>query len=205
MAIHRDLTAAELHEPINIISAGTVDAGKVLTPSATTAGESVLRNLDNSEVLNTVADFGNMVVTNNSTVQALTAATDSTFNTNTDYAATTAGLWAGDLNVNGITFASGLLTVTKAGVYSLTGFMSVKSSVANTRLAVKFVVNGTVFSTRKVTNEVATVNAETVIGGSGLTTLAVNDTLQMFIVADKNCNITLEDANIILTMVRNDT
>ncbi len=48
---HNTLTGSSLHEPLPIDSAGTVDAGKVITPSAVSAGEGVLRNLVESEVL----------------------------------------------------------------------------------------------------------------------------------------------------------
>lgn len=51
MAEHNTLTGAGLHEPKNIDSAGTVDAGKVLTPSAVSAGLGVLRNLVETEVI----------------------------------------------------------------------------------------------------------------------------------------------------------
>jgi len=47
---HNTLTGASLHEPKGIDSAGTSDAGKVLTPSATTAGEGELRNLVENEI-----------------------------------------------------------------------------------------------------------------------------------------------------------
>ncbi len=50
MADHNTLTGTNLHEPRNIDSAGTVDAGKVLTPSASVAGEGVLRSLVETEV-----------------------------------------------------------------------------------------------------------------------------------------------------------
>lgn len=50
MALHNSLTGSSLHEPKNIDSAGTGDAGKVLTPSASTAGTGVLRNLVESEI-----------------------------------------------------------------------------------------------------------------------------------------------------------
>jgi hypothetical protein len=55
MAEHNTLTGSSLHEPKNIDSAGTGDAGKVLTPSASVAGEGVLRNLVESEVDEKVA------------------------------------------------------------------------------------------------------------------------------------------------------
>lgn len=50
MAEHNTLTGSSLHEPKGIDSAGTVDAGKVLTPSSSTAGEGELRNLTESEI-----------------------------------------------------------------------------------------------------------------------------------------------------------
>jgi hypothetical protein len=50
MAIHKDLTNSELHEAKNIANASTSDAGKILTPSASTAGTSELRYLNEPEV-----------------------------------------------------------------------------------------------------------------------------------------------------------
>ncbi len=52
MPIHKDLSNSELHEAKNIANAATSDAGKVLTPSASTAGTSELRYLVDSEVKN---------------------------------------------------------------------------------------------------------------------------------------------------------
>lgn len=54
MTNHVDLTNAELHEPKNIIDAGTSDAGKVLTPSASVAGTSELRKLTEAEITSKV-------------------------------------------------------------------------------------------------------------------------------------------------------
>ncbi len=44
------MTGSSLHEPKNIDTAGTSDAGKVLNPSASTAGLGVLRQLVTSEI-----------------------------------------------------------------------------------------------------------------------------------------------------------
>ena len=54
MADHNTLTTTALHEPKGIDSAGTSDAGKVLTPSASVANTGELRNLVESEVLSKV-------------------------------------------------------------------------------------------------------------------------------------------------------
>jgi len=205
MAVHKDAIASECHEDKLIIPAITGDAGKVVTPSASTAGEGVLRQLDNSEILNTPSDFGNMVITNNITVQALTAASDITFNTTTDYVVTTPAHWSGEFNVDGVTMVSGSLKVAKAGLYLISGFFSAKSSVANTRIAFKYAVNTTTFSPRKVQNEAPTANSETNFAGSAYLELSVNDEVCVYIAADKNCNITITDANIEITMLRNNT
>jgi hypothetical protein len=45
MAEHNTLTGSQLHEPKGIDSASTSDAGKVLTPSSTTANTGELRQL----------------------------------------------------------------------------------------------------------------------------------------------------------------
>ena len=205
MAIHKDLSAAECHEDILIIPAGTIDSGKVITPSSSTAGEGELRQLNCSEILNTPLDFGNMVITNNTTIQSLTIAVDTTFNTNTDYASITPAFWAGEFNSDGITFASGQLTVSKPGMYLITGFLSLKSSVNNTRAALKGLVNGTTFTPRKIQNEAPSTSAETNFAGSILALLAVNDTIEFAIAVDKTCDITINDANIDMIMIRNDT
>lgn len=51
MAIHKDLPASECHEAKQIIGATTSDAGKVITPSATTPSVGELRLLKQTEVL----------------------------------------------------------------------------------------------------------------------------------------------------------
>lgn len=55
MAEHNTLTGSSLHEPKGIDSAATSDAGKVITPSSSTAGTGTLRNLTESEITGKVA------------------------------------------------------------------------------------------------------------------------------------------------------
>jgi len=47
---HTALNSSQVHEPKHITNAGTADAGQVITPSSSTAGESTLRRLVESEV-----------------------------------------------------------------------------------------------------------------------------------------------------------
>ena len=50
MTAHLSLGSSEVHEPKHITTSSTGDAGKVITPSSTTAGSSELRNIKQSEV-----------------------------------------------------------------------------------------------------------------------------------------------------------
>lgn len=50
MSIHRDLPSSEVHEAKQIIDALTTDAGKVITPSATNAGQGELRSLTLADI-----------------------------------------------------------------------------------------------------------------------------------------------------------
>ena len=50
MADHNTLTGSQLHEPKGIDSSATSDSGKVLTPSASSAGTGTLRYLTESEI-----------------------------------------------------------------------------------------------------------------------------------------------------------
>lgn len=49
---HSTLTSSQVHEPKHISTSGTSDAGKVITPSSTTAGTSELRKLTDLEITN---------------------------------------------------------------------------------------------------------------------------------------------------------
>lgn len=50
MPAHSTIESADCHEPKHITTAGTADAGKVITPSDSTAGTSELRLLTESEI-----------------------------------------------------------------------------------------------------------------------------------------------------------
>lgn len=69
MPNHAEMTGSELHEAKGIDSALTTDAGKVLTPSGTTAGISELRKLKATELNTekTTAEAGMAVVQGSST------------------------------------------------------------------------------------------------------------------------------------------
>ena len=97
---HSTLTSSQVHEPKHITSASTGDAGKVITPSGTSAGTSELRNLLESEISSkksfiyltlsdistassvyTVAPFNGTITKIYSTLQGAIATADSTVTT----------------------------------------------------------------------------------------------------------------------------
>ena len=58
MPEHVDIASADAHEPKGITPAATSDAGKVITPSGSTAGISELRKLKTTELDNTAPTLG---------------------------------------------------------------------------------------------------------------------------------------------------
>lgn len=118
MPEHNSLTGSSLHEPKGIDSATTGDAGKVLTPSSSTAGEGELRLLADSEVtdkpsyitvflpeVDTTTEFY-IPVPMAGDVTGIYTATDSSF-TGADQTLT--------CKINGTGITSGVVTITQSG------------------------------------------------------------------------------------------
>lgn len=55
--LHTALTSTQVHEPKHISIATTADTGKVITPSASTSGESVLRKLTEDDIDNRITEI----------------------------------------------------------------------------------------------------------------------------------------------------
>ena len=135
--------------------------------------------------------FGSMNLNDNATVASVTAASDSTLNTDTDF--TEVSLAFTFANLEGMTSGSNFLQVDEAGLYLIDFWANVKSSVATTKFSLKFVVNGTDFVPRgpKLTTSNAGVISN--ISANGLHSFVAGDQIKLFIAADKTCDITLED------------
>ena len=137
MPEHNTLTGNSLHEPKGIDSAGTVDAGKVLTPSGTNAGQGELRNLTESEItgktayivvqfdtINTNTDI--YIPTNVAgTIDSIRSVINAAF-TGADTTLT--------CGINGINITNGVITITQAG--SAAGDVDLATPTANRTLAV---------------------------------------------------------------------
>tara|TARA_Y100001973_G_scaffold106665_1_gene186291 strand:+ start:12838 stop:13506 length:669 start_codon:yes stop_codon:yes gene_type:complete len=208
---HRDLPESGLHEPKGAslaasdrvyISDGAgsgtwakVDADTLqgVISNATAAGLRVVT--DGSGGFTTeptpASSYGTMNLTNNTTVKALTAASDATLNTNTDYTKLDISLEYDSL-VN-MTSGTGSLVLQASGVYAVDFWAGVKSSVNSTKFALKFVVNGTDFVAREIKLTLGTNGQIYNMSGNGLHSFTAGDTVELYIAADKNANITIED------------
>jgi hypothetical protein len=144
--------------------------------------------------------YGEMRVVNNSTAISLTAASDSTLNTDSDYTKVTAsGLWTTG-QLKDFTFdSSGYLLSPANGIYILSFWASFTISVINTNVAFKFSTDDTNsnLSERKVSRLSGSSGDRGNVGATGLTpSLALNDKLSMWVAADKNCNLTIIDGGL---------
>lgn len=212
MAIeHRDLPESGLHEPKGVslaasdrvyISDGAgsgtwakVDADTLqgVISNATIAGLRVVT--DGSGGFTTeptpASSYGTMNLTGNTTVKALTAATDTTLNTNSDYTKLDISLVYDNL-VN-MTSGSGSLILSASGVYSIGFWAGVKTSVNATKFALKFVINGTDFVPREPKLTLGTNGQIYNMSANGLHNFTAGDSVELYIAADKNCDITIED------------
>jgi len=137
MPVHNTLTGSELHEPKGIDSAGTTDAGKVLTPSSTNAGQGELRNLTESEITGKTAyivtHFNNINTTTDIFIPTNVAGTIDSIRSVIDAAFTGADTTL-TCKINGTNITGGALVITQVG--SAAGDVDSASPTANKTLAV---------------------------------------------------------------------
>lgn len=188
MAIeHNTITDPEQHEPKSISTASSNDVYV-----ADGVGSGAWRQLP--EVT------GAMVITDNATPLALTAAVDSTLNTFSDYVQLT-GWVAGELDK--ITFASNQLTVPAGGggLYLVEAYMNVASDTINTQVAIKFAINGVSGVARRPRHFMANTNTFYNLAASGIVRLADAEAIDLYIVSDKTVGVTVQDSSFLLHKV----
>jgi len=132
---HRTMVSADVHEPKHISDSTAADAGKVITPLS--GGSSELRNLTPAEV-GIQQIYGEAAIDANTTSFAMTAASDTTLYTESDYVAlnsTRVPMAYGD-HSNGVTFntTTNGLTIPVTGFYRVSFWMNVVSDTNNTKL-----------------------------------------------------------------------
>lgn len=138
--------------------------------------------------------YGQLTVSNNSTVIAVTAAVDPTLATNSDYKQVT-GIWNAiphGFN-NGVTQQTNSFTITKTGVYRIEMWANVTSSANNTNVAIRFARNGVITLVRRPRAYIAAANDRLNMGAFGFAELTAGDVLTLWIASDKTSNITIED------------
>ncbi len=191
MAEHNSLTGGSLHEPKDVATAG-VDT----LYHADGAGSGVWK-------LTQAATHGEMALVTNTQALAVSAATDSSLNTDSDYIKLgLTGAWQAGLLANGMVFTGTGLTVPLTGHYQVSFWASMEVSNNNTLVAVKYGVNGLApFSTRKVLTQSNNANNVLNVAGLGLVALTAGDTIELFIAADDNTNVTARDTGFILKLL----
>jgi hypothetical protein len=192
---HKNLTGSDLHEPKGISSAGTGTAyfadgagsGNWVDPGGSVYGETI--------------------VTNNSTTQNMTIATDTTLNTDSDYVKVDSGVWTAGLN-DGVTFntSNDYLEIATSGVYVLSFWASFVNDTNLSVTAFKYSTDNTnaTLSTRKVSRKTGTGGDVGSITAVGHAQLNAGDKVSMFVAADKTCVITLQDAGLTLILLKAD-
>lgn len=187
MPEHNTITDPDLHEPKDVAAAGS---GEVYVSDG--AGSGVWRALSEFS--------GAMVITNSSTPIALTAATDSTLATFSDYIQIT-GFVAGALDK--ITFASNQLTIPTGGggLYLVDAYMNIASDTISTDVAIKFAIDGVSGVARRPRHHLATASKFYNLSASGLVVLADGEKIDLYVAADKTINLTVQDSSFLLHRV----
>lgn len=150
------------------------------------------------EVLTLAAEtntfYGGITISNNSTPIAVTAAVDTTLKTNSDYTQIT-GIWdaipSGENN--GVTQNTNSFTIQNDGVYHLNVYANVSSNTNNTRIAIKFAVNGVINLVRRPAALVTTSGEFYPLAGHGIAAFSAGDVISLYHAANKSVNVTWED------------
>lgn len=222
---HKDIPDAQLHEPKGIVSApastfyrsngaGSGGWGKLKSSDLTgIAGDSGSSNLkfvsdgSNGFVTKTDAAYGAMLITTNTNAFAITAAVDGTLNTNTDYVLLTGtgAPWAADASNFNITFSTNRLTVPVTGVYKIDLWSTIISwPSASAKVSVKYRLNGgATYSVRHpMARAPSTATDPGELTGFGFIPLVANDFLQLYVASSVTGNLTFQDVNTSLTLIR---
>lgn len=139
--------------------------------------------------------YGTRTITNNSSLIAKTAASDPTLVSNTDYTQVTAIFDALPNGViRGITQQTNSLTIDRAGVYEVMLWASMSCSTANTNIAFKFAVNGSISLTRRPIARLDVANQIGSVCANGLVQLNAGDVVTLWVASTTSNNLRIYDA-----------
>lgn len=216
---HRDIPEDGLHEPKGISTAvgnrvyisdgdGSGAWASLGTSSLRGAASAVtepgmLLTTDGSGGLNAEVAPGSvrgeMVLTSNSTSVPLDAAADPTLADNTDY--TVVDLPFSFEQVQGLTTGSNYIQTPQEGIYTIDLWATLTSSVADTDLSFKWVVNGTTFADRRARVHTGTAGNYASVSASGLHFLSSGGQLQVAVASSIAASITVEDFSMRVVLV----
>lgn len=138
--------------------------------------------------------YGQLFISENTDLIALTAATDPTLASNTDYTQVTA-VW--DATPHGLQsdfeqVANGLKCL-RAGVYAVHFWAALTFSTNNTNVGFKFAKNGVIATPRRPWARVGTGGDRISVSAFGFVELAVNDVMTLWVAADNSGNLDIND------------
>lgn len=202
MATHNTLTGTEVHVPkgMDALTGGASDVGKVVVSKGD--GTTEARKLIPAEI-GMPEHYGQLTVSNNAVVTAVTIAVDTTLVTNTDYIKVINVFDAipHGLN-NGVTQQVDTLTATIAGVYRVEVWADTASSINSTTIAFKFAIDGAIGLTRRPKNFMRNAGEFHNLAAFGFVTLLVGEVVSLHIASDKTADITIEDLVFSLVLLR---
>lgn len=203
MPEHSTIVHADTHEPKHITTSSTSDTGKIITPSGTSSGTSELRNLDRAELSDYFEHYGQQIITANSTALSLTAATDSTLQSTSDYTQVT-GIFDAvpHGHKNGVTQQTNQLTVVQDGIYRIELYANTSSDATSTVCGFRFAIDGVIGVSRQPKHLMKTAGDINNAAAFGFISLSASEVVTLFIAADKTCNLTIEDAVFQLTLIQ---
>lgn len=182
---HRDIPSQDCHEPKNISNADVADSGKVLTPSGTAAGTSVLRFLSLSDLTD-----GDSVSKKAYGILTADSSTSKTLPVSGSEAVELLSLF-GISNQANVSLSSNQLTFQIAGTYFFTFLLQTQSSSSST------------FSFQYSLNSQAPETISTGVSANGFAaftfglTVDAGDSVRLLGVSDDSNPITISLANTI--------
>lgn len=186
---HDAIGVGEIHEPKGI---STASVGETYVANGAGSGEWKLEQ-----------GYGEMIIVQNTTGMSLTAASDPTLYTNSDYTLINIGWTAGE--TDGVTYTSNALTVPVSGEYILSTWFNKTSATNNVLAAIKFAVNGvipTAGTTPTLRRKIGTGADVGSLSGFKLVNLTAGDVVSLYIACDTTTTITITDAVVDLHLVK---
>jgi len=220
---HKDIVDAQRHEPKGASTATTNSVyasngsgsgawTKIKSPNLDgissdggSSNKKIITNGAEGFVQRLDAAYGSMVITNNTNGFAVTAAADSTLNTNTDYVlfTGTGAPWASENLFGGFTFSTNQLVLPVTGVYEVQAWSNITSYPTNTAfVAIKYRLNGTTFGPRKVKSKSNSAGDAGVLSGFGLFSATAGDFIQLMIASSATGSLIIGDLNTSIKLVR---